>query len=370
MKKMRENMKKILVIFLLITSFLFGKKIHLNKIKLPKNFKIEVFAKNVYKARAISLSPKGLVFVGSKSGHVYVLTDKNKDGKIEKKYIIARNLDLPVGVAYHKGNLYVSEVNRVLVYRNIDQNYYKKPKPKILYSKFPKDRHHGWKFIAVGPDNYLYVPIGAPCNVCYKKDVRYSTITRLKLDGTGFEVYAYGIRNTVGFDWHPITKKLWFTDNGRDYMGDNLPPDELNNAINKGMHFGFPFIHGNKIKDPYYYKRKGKKNTYTKPIQELGPHVAALGMRFYTGKMFPEKYKNQIFIAEHGSWNRSKPIGYRVTLVTLKKNQPKYQVFAFGWLQGSVPWGRPVDVQVYYDGSLLVSDDFAGVVYRIYYDRN
>jgi glucose/arabinose dehydrogenase len=237
----------------------------------------------------------------------------------------------------------------------------------VVNESFPRDRHHGWKFIAFGPDGLLYVPVGAPCNICEREDERYASILRMKPDGTGLEVFARGIRNTVGFDWHPETKELWFTDNGRDMLGDDLPPDELNRAPQKGMHFGYPYCHGGTISDPEFGSKR-KCDEFTPPAMNLGPHVAAIGMRFYTGSMFPKEYQNQIFIAEHGSWNRSKPIGYRITLVRLENNRAvKYETFAEGWLQGERAWGRPADVLVMPDGALLVSDDEADVIYRISY---
>jgi glucose/arabinose dehydrogenase len=236
----------------------------------------------------------------------------------------------------------------------------------VVYDKYPNDEHHGWKYIAFGPDGYLYVPVGMPCNICFPESPIYGTITRLRPDGSGFEIYASGIRNTVGFDWQPVRKELWFTDNGRDMMGDNRPPDELNRVIRKGQNFGFPYCHGINILDPEF--GKGHNCTeFTPPEVELGPHVAALGMKFYTGNMFPAEYKNRIFIAEHGSWNRTVPIGYRITLVTLMDGTPQeYKVFAEGWLDADgTAWGRPVDVLIMHDGSMLVSDDKAGVIYRI-----
>ncbi|MDX5444067.1 MAG: PQQ-dependent sugar dehydrogenase, partial [Hymenobacteraceae bacterium] len=263
----------------------------------------------------------------------------------------------------------VAEISRILKFPNIEKDLKNPPKPQVVYGKYPTDRHHGWKFIAFGPDGKLYVPVGAPCNVCESEKPVFSTITRLNPDGSGFEIFAEGIRNTVGFDWHPQTKELWFTDNGRDMMGDNIPPDELNRAPQKGMHFGFPYCHGTDIKDPKYGDKRSCSE-FTPPVQNLGPHVAALGMRFYTGSMFPAEYKNQIFIAEHGSWNRSKPIGYRVMLVKQNSNGAStYQPFAEGWLQGNDDWGRPVDVQQLPDGSLLVSDDKNDAIYRISYQK-
>jgi len=233
--------------------------------------------------------------------------------------------------------------------------------------RFPSDTQHGWKFIAFGPDGKLYVPVGAPCNICEPDADRYATIMRMNRDGSGLEVYARGVRNSVGFDWDPATGELWFTDNGRDWLGDDAPPDELNRAPKPGMHFGYPYCHGGMIPDPEYGHRR-PCHDFTAPEQNLGPHVASLGMRFYTGKMFPPSYRNQIFIAEHGSWNRSSKIGYRVTLVRLENGKAiAYEPFATGWLQGEKAWGRPADVLVMADGSLLVSDDYAGAIYRISY---
>jgi glucose/arabinose dehydrogenase len=237
----------------------------------------------------------------------------------------------------------------------------------IVNDDFPKDKHHGWKYIAFGPDDMLYVPVGAPCNVCQKKDHRYASIMRMNPDGSGLEVFARGIRNTVGFDWHPATGELWFTNNGRDWMGDDLPPDTLHRAPVKGLDFGFPYCHGGDLPDPEFGNIR-RCEEFTPPAIKLGPHVAPLGMKFYTGQQWPARYHHQIFIAEHGSWNRSIPIGYRITLINLEKNKPvRYAVFAEGWLQGQKAWGRPVDILVMKDGALLVSDDRAGAIYRITY---
>jgi glucose/arabinose dehydrogenase len=238
----------------------------------------------------------------------------------------------------------------------------------VVNDGFPRETHHGWKFIAFGPDGRLYVPVGAPCNVCEREDPRFASIQRMRPDGTGQETFARGVRNTVGFDWDPSTKELWFTDNGRDWLGDDLPPDELNHAPGKGLHFGFPYRHGKEIPDPEFGKKKIREE-FVPPAWELGPHVAALGMRFYTGTMFPDKYRGHIFIAEHGSWNRSTPIGYRVTLVRVESGRATgYEVFAEGWLSEGRAWGRPVDLLVMPDGALLVSDDKAGAIYRISYE--
>ena len=344
--------------------------IHLDQIKLPPGFKIEIYAQGVAGARSMKLDEKGTLFVGTRDeGKVYALPDTNHDYKPDRIITIAQGLDMPNGVALHDGALYVAEVSRILRFDNIESNLDNPPKPVVVYDKFPTDHHHGWKFIAFGPDDKLYVPVGAPCNVCVPKKEIYATITRMNPDGSGIEIYAHGIRNTVGFDWNPQSNELWFTDNGRDMLGDNLPRDELNNAPSPGMNFGFPLCFGKNVPDPEMNKG-GNCDGNTAAAMELGPHVASLGMRFYTGDMFPAEYKNQIFIAEHGSWNRSQPIGYRVSLVKLEGNKAiSYEPFAEGWLQGGQTWGRPVDVLVMPDGSLLVSDDTADAIYRITYSK-
>jgi glucose/arabinose dehydrogenase len=318
----------------------------------------------------MALSSSGVLYVGTmgRNGKVFALVDRDKDGRADQVFTVASGLNTPNGVAWKDGSLYVAEISRVLRYDGIDQRLQNPPQPKVVIQGYPTDRHHGWKFIRFGPDGYLYIPVGAPCNVCDEENPIYASITRIKPDGTGREIYAKGIRNTVGFDWHPVTRELWFTDNGRDMLGDDVPADELNRAPRAGLHFGFPYCHQGDVLDPEFGKGKACKD-YVPPARKLGPHVAAIGMRFYTGAMFPAEYKNQIFIAEHGSWNRSKPIGYRVMLVRLNGNQvASYEPFAQGWLGADGDaWGRPADVQVMPDGALLVSDDRAGAIYRISY---
>ena len=335
------------------------------EISLPPGFKIDVYA-DVPNARSLALSQGGILFVGNRRGDkVYAVIDYTADVVI----VVASGLNMPNGVAIKNGDLFVAEVNRILLFKDIESNFRNSPVPEIIKDDLPTETHHGWKFIRFGPDGKLYVPIGAPCNVCLNEDERFASITRMNPDGSDFEIYAYGIRNTVGFDWHPVTRELWFTDNGRDMLGDNIPPDELNRAPQLGLHFGFPYWHGKNVPDPDYGEGHSSSE-FTLPEQELGPHVASLGMRFYTGDMFPAEYKNQIFIAEHGSWNRSEKIGYRITLVRLENNHPiSYEVFAQGWLKGESVSGRPVDIEQMPDGSLLVSDDHAGKIYRITYEN-
>jgi glucose/arabinose dehydrogenase len=340
----------------------------LDTVKLPPGFEISVYAADVPGARSMALGPGGVVFVGTRSeGNVYAVVDRDNDYRADEVVTIARRMHMPNGVAVRDGSLYVAEVNRVLRYDGIEARLMNPPEPVVVNDSFPTDTGHGWKFIAFGPDGLLYVPVGAPCNICEPDREIFASIARMKPDGTGLEIFARGIRNTVGFDWHPETKALWFTDNGRDWLGDDRPPDELNAAPEAGLHFGYPFCHGGDIPDPEFGERLGC-DEFAPPAMKLGSHVAALGMRFYTGEMFPPEYRNQIFIAEHGSWNRTTPIGYRVTLVRLEGSRAvSYETFAEGWLQGSRAWGRPVDLLVMPDGSLLVSDDRAGAIYRITY---
>jgi len=356
----------ILIVGLFIFAARSNQTLPLEKIKLPPGFSINVYAAGVPNARQMALGSNGVLFAGSmEAGNVYAIVDHSKDNRPAEVIKIAQGLNMPSGVAFRDGSLYVSEIARVIRYDGIESRLKSPPKPVVVNDRFPTDRHHGWKFIAFGPDGMLYVPVGAPCNIC-SPDERHGVIDRMRPDGSGLEVFAAGIRNSVGFDWNPATKELWFTDNGVDDMGDNIPPDELNHAPRQGMNFGFPDCLAGKIPGPGFNKEPCNK--FTPPAINLGPHVAAIGMRFYTGTMFPPEYRNQIFIAEHGSWNRSVPIGYRLTLVRLEGNQAvKYEPFAEGWLQGSAAWGRPADVLVMPDGSLLVSDDRAGAIYRVTY---
>jgi glucose/arabinose dehydrogenase len=340
------------------------------EIRLPPGFKIGIYARNVPNARSMALSPNGTLFVGTRQvGNLYAVLDHNQDYQADEVLTLQRGMNSPNGVAFRDGALYVAEINRVLRYDNIEASLPNLPAPIIINDDFPSDGHHGWKFIRFGPDGRLYVPVGAPCNVCETEGSPYGKITSIAPDGSDYQVFAEGVRNSVGFDWHPETGELWFTDNGRDLLGDDVPPDELNYAPQAGLHFGFPYCHGGTVPDPEFGSQHPCE-AFTPPAQQLGPHVASLGMRFYTGDMFPEEYRNQIFIAEHGSWNRSIPIGYRVSLVRLEGNQAvSYEVFAEGWLQNNgQAWGRPVDVQLLPDGSLLVSDDQAGAIYRIWYE--
>jgi len=341
----------------------------LDELTLPPGFRIAVYAADVPNARQMALGPPGVVFVGSNAaGKVYAVVDR--DGGNRTVHVVASGLNMPSGIAFRDGALYVAAVNRILRYRDVARDPAHPPKPEVVTDAYPTDPHHGWKFIAFGPDGRLYVPVGAPCNICTPPGPLHATITRIDLAGGRPEVVARGVRNSVGFDFDPANGDLWFTDNGRDWLGDDQPPDELNHLTKVGEHFGFPFCHGNGLRDPEHNAGHACSE-FTPPARELGPHVAAIGMRFYTGRMFPEKYRGGVFIAEHGSWNRSTPIGYRVSFVKVENGRAtSYEPFAAGWLKGGAASGRPADVLVMPDGALLVSDDKGGRIYRITYAGN
>lgn len=342
----------------------------LSYLDLPSGFQITYFAQDVPGARSLAIGEGGTVYVGTRSqGVVYALIDSDQDGRAEERHVLGTGLNSPNGLVYHNGDLYVAEIHRLLKYPNINQTYDSPGEPLVIYDQLPRDPHHGWRYLALGPDEKLYIGIGAPCNVCENKDP-FASIARLNLDGSGFEVIARGIRNTVGFAWNPLDGSLWFTDNGRDLMGDDLPGDELNRLSLIGSHFGFPYCHEGSTLDPAF-GRGQTCQAYVAPTTVLGPHVAALGMTFYTGTMFPAEYRHKIIIAEHGSWNRKIPIGYRLTTVDLSgQTTSNYQPFVSGWLGVDYQvTGRPVDLKELPDGSLLISDDFAGSVYRLTYTQ-
>ncbi|MEL7002670.1 MAG: sorbosone dehydrogenase family protein [Bacteroidota bacterium] len=340
----------------------------LSRLNLPDGFNISVFAE-VDNARSLAISPSGVVYVGNRSGDkVYAVQDTNGDFKADKKYVLASGLKMPNGVAFRNGDLYVAEISRILKFPNIEANLDDPPAPEVVYDDYPTESHHGWKYIAFGPDNKLYVPVGAPCNICESDEI-YATITRMNPDGTGLEIVADGVRNTVGFTWEPDTDKLWFTDNGRDMLGDNFPPCELNKIDSDRPHFGYPYCHGGDISDPDFGSKRACSEFVT-PTWKFGAHVAPLGLKFYTGTQFPSDYQGQIIVAQHGSWNRSKKVGYNLVKVSLENGRAvNEEVFVDGWLNDNTQkaWGRPVDVIQLPDGSLLVSDDFGNMIYRISY---
>jgi len=348
----------------------YSKTLPLEKIKLPAGFKIDIYAE-VENARSLAMSPSGVIYVGTRNDDkVYAVKDTDGDFKADKKWTIASGLNSPNGVAFKDGDLYVGEISRIIKFSGVESRLNNPGQPVVINKDYPTETHHGWKYIAFGPDGKLYVPVGAPCNICEPKDEIFASITRINADGSGREIYAKGVRNSVGMAWHPETKELWFTDNGRDMMGDEIPNCELNHAPKAGMHFGYPYCHEGSIKDPEFGNKRACKD-FVAPARKLGPHVAPLGFKFYTGDMFPASYKNQIIVARHGSWNRTKKSGHDLNLVKVDNNNKSVgqEIFASGWLDDATQkvWGRPVDVLVLPDGSLLVSDDQANVIYRITY---
>lgn len=343
---------------------------NIQELKLPDGFKIEHYA-NVTSARQLAFASEKVIFVASNNGKIYAIIDENKDYKSDRVILIYEDFKVGSGIAFDNNSLYVTDLNKVFRFSKILSKLGQELKPEILTDKLPSSAYHGKRFLKFSPDERdqkrLFIGVGAPCNVCLQKNKAYSTILSLNPKDWNYQIYAYGVRNTVGFDWHPITKELWFTDNGRDWLGDNFPPDELNHAPQKGLHFGFPYLHGDNITDPEYGNRREKRE-YQIPAQKLGAHVASLGMLFYTGKLFPKKYHNQILIAEHGSWNRSQKVGYRISIVEVKNNQvTSYKPFITGWTKNESVYGRPVDLLVLKDGSLLISDDAFGKIYRVSY---
>ncbi len=345
----------------------------IQNLQLPEGFKIDVFAEGIDGARSMAMGDEGTLFVGTRNEKtVYALKDTDGDFRADKVMILDSTLEVPNGIAFRDGALYVAQVDRLLRYPNIEASLEKIPEPQVIYEDYPTEFHHGWKYIAFGPDGKLYVPVGAPCNICDRtgEDERFGTITRMDPDGSSREIYAHGIRNTVGFTWHPETGELWFTDNGRDMMGDDTPPCELNRIESAGQHFGYPFCHGGTIADPEFGDQR-PCSEFVPPVQALGAHVAPLAVKFYRGTNFPDAYKQYAFIAEHGSWNRSSKVGYKISLVKLEGNTSAgYETFIDGWLDEATQqaFGRPVDILFLEDGSMLISDDFGDAIYRVWYE--
>ncbi len=356
--------------FFTIAGFLLSSQLYVDELVVPDGFKIELFASDVINARQLALGDEGTLFVGTrKEGKVYALIDENNDGKADKRYLIDKNLNMPSGVAFKDGALYVAAVNRILRYDNIEKKLANPPDPVVIINNLPADSHHGWKTVEFGPNGHLYIPVGVPCNICINKNEHHGTIIELNIKTRKYRAFATGIRNSVGLAFHPIDKTLWFTDNGRDGLGDDSPPDEINHAAIAGLNFGFPYLHGKDKLDPEY-GAQAEVEDYTLPAVELGAHVAPLGLAFYTARQFPEKYQNSLFVAEHGSWNRSQKSGYRVIHVLLNGNTVvKVEPFVTGWLnkEEDTAWGRPVDILTMPDGSMLISDDYADAIYRVTY---
>ncbi len=343
---------------------------NLKQLNLPEGFRIEVYGQVEF-ARSLAVSSGGTLFVGNMgTDKVFALRDTDGDYVADEKYTIGEGMRMPNGVAFKDGDLYVAEVSRINKFHDIENKLSNPPAAETVIDTYPTDRHHGWKYIAFGPDGKLYVPVGAPCNICLSENEIYASITRINPDGTGREIFAHGVRNTVGFTWHPESGDMYFTDNGRDWLGDDSPSCELNKAAQSGQHYGYPFCHAGTIQDPEFDSLGCEQ--FVEPFQNLGPHVAPLGIKFKSGSMFPDKYDNVMFIAEHGSWNRSKKIGYRITMVGLDENgnSTGYETFIDGWLNDETQesWGRPVDLLFLPDGSMLISDDQAGAIYRVTYE--
>lgn len=337
-------------------------------LKLPAGFNISIFAENLPTARSLALGDNGLVFVGSHEGSVYAIRDADGDGKAEQRYVLAEHLYMPNGVAFKDGALYVAEVNRIIRFDQIAQHLANPQKPQVIYDKFPNDKHHGWKYLRFGPDGKLYTAVGAPCNICEPDKPVYASLVRLNVDGSHFEILANGIRNTVGFDWQPKTQRLFFNDNGRDYLGDDSPPEELNEWTGVGEHFGYPYCHGGDIPDPQYGKGR-ECSEFRLPVWKYKAHIAPLGLRFYSGSRFPEAYREQLLVAQHGSWNRTQPQGYQIAMIKFQNGKAHSEhTFISGWLTSSGEvLGRPVDILQMPDESLLISDDKLGVVYKVEY---
>lgn len=344
----------------------------IENLRLPPGFSVSLYAQ-VENARQMALGDDGVLYVGSRNaGKVHAVIDEDRDYRADKVILVAKELRMPSGVAYRDGDLYVAAVSTIYRFPDITETLRKRPKPEVLTSSLPSEAHHGWKYLKFGPDGRLYVPVGAPCNIC-DRGAPFATILRLDVDTPeDTEIVARGVRNSVGFDWDPATGDLWFTDNGRDLLGDEVPPCELNHVTEVGQHFGYPYFHGNGIADPEFGDEGDDIESYRMPALALGPHVAPLGMIFYEGDAFPEAYRGDILLAEHGSWNRTPeagPIGYRLIHARRDEQGLHYDVFVDGWLnEDGTAWGRPADVLELPDGSLLVADDTAGAIYRITYE--
>ncbi|MCB2185485.1 MAG: PQQ-dependent sugar dehydrogenase [Deltaproteobacteria bacterium] len=334
----------------------------LDRLRLPPGYAIGVLAR-VPGARSLCLSPRGTLFVGTRGDQVYALADAGA-GRPGRLYTVASGLREPNGVAFRDGDLYVAAVDRVLRYSGVEDRLDHPPSPEVVEDGLPGDSRHGWRYAAFGPDGLLYIGVGAPCNACARPDP-FATIVRLK-PGGGYEVFARGIRNTVGLAWRPSTGVLWFTNNGRDWLGNDQPPDSLHRAPGAGLDFGFPACHAG-VPDPDLNHGQDCAQ-YAPTAWEFPAHVAPLGLRFYTGRMFPAQLRGAILVAEHGSWNRTPPVGYQVRLLRLTGDKVvSSEPFISGWLTGTTAWGRPVDVEVDQTGALLISDDRAGVIYRVTY---
>ena len=376
MKRIFSRLYSHSTLFALMSSALstgcFASELPLDRLKLPPGFAVSIYAE-VDNARQMALSENGVLYVGSRrAGKVHAVIDRDGDWRADEVIQVADGLTIPTGLAWHEGDLFVGAVSRVLRYPDIDAQLSAPPEPVVVTDTLPAERHHGWKYLKFGPDGMLYLPVGAPCNIC-EPDEPFASILRFDINrAEDRQIVARGVRNSVGFDWDPASGDLWFTDNGRDHLGDERPPCELNHLSEPGQHFGYPYFHGHGIADPQFGDSGQRASAYREPALALGPHTAPLGMIFYRGEQLPPKYRGDVLLAEHGSWNRSReagPTGYR--LIHAERNasgELSYEVFVDGWLNADgTRWGRPADILEMPDGSLLVADDEAGVIYRISY---
>jgi glucose/arabinose dehydrogenase len=344
-------------------------EVRLDLVKLPPGFSIEIYAKGVENARQMVRGDLDTLFAGSRrAGKLWAITDKDGDQRGETVRVIDRNLKQPSGLEFRDGALYVGDIDKILRYDSIEQLLDQPPDPVVVTDKLPGKTSHGWKYLRFGPDAMLYIPVGAPCNICDETD--FGEIRRMYPDGSGMNTFVRGVRNSVGLAFHPENGQLWFTDNGADGMGDDIPADELNHAPQADTHFGYPYCHQGDLLDKKFGKDKACED-YKPPVAKLHPHGAALGLAFYTGDMFPAEYENRLFISQHGSWNRSKKSGYQILVLDVKPDGEvlSQRVFASGWVQNEKTWGRPNDVLVMPDGALLISDDYANVIYRVSYTK-
>ncbi len=356
-----------LALFLLTAAPMPAQGTDLSRLRLPEGFSIRALTVDVPDARQMALAPNGTLFVGTRRRGVLYAIPNALTAKPPEVRTLAKGLKMPNGVAVAGGDLYVAEVSRVLRFPRIAARMDSgegSPPYEVVTDQLPDRTHHGWKYIKFGPDGQLYVPVGAPCNICLSEDPRFAALLRMDPKTGTTTIHASGIRNTVGFAWHPTTGQLWFSDNGRDLLGDDVPPEEINIADAPGQHFGYPFIHGADIRDPEFGDAAPALE-FTPPRLEIQAHAAALGLDFYTQDQLPPRYRHALFIAEHGSWNRSAKVGYRVSAVTFEAGEPHYAPFITGWLEGERQWGRPVDVLAAPDGSLLISDDQQGAIYQV-----